>query len=45
MKPLIPYSRHVPGWLHLGHYATSAVVHPAQNMVFQHQTEPEIALV
>ena len=43
--PRIPCSRYAPGWLHLGHYATSAVVHPAQNMVFQHRTEPEIAPV
>ena len=45
MTPFLPGSRHAPGWLHLGHYATSAVVHPAQNMVFQHQTELEIAFV
>ena len=43
--PRIPCSRYAPAWLHLGHYATSAVVHPAQNMVFQHQTELEIAPV
>ena len=42
---LIPCSRHAPGRLYLGHYATSAVVHPAQNMVFRHQMEPEIAPV
>ena len=43
--PLIPCRRHAPGWLCLGHYATSAVVHLAQNMVFQHEMEPEIAPV
>ena len=42
---LIPCIRHALDWLHLGHFATSAVVHPAQNMVFQHQMEPEIAPV
>ena len=41
-RPRIPCSRYAPCWLRLGHYATSAVVHHAQNMVFQHQTEPEI---
>ena len=33
------------GRLHLGHFAADAAAHPAQNMVFQHKTGPEIALV
>ena len=45
MTPLIPCSRLASGRFHPGHYATSVVVHPAQNMVFQHQTEPEIVPV
>ena len=42
---LIPCIRHALGWLYLGSYATSAVVHLAQIMVFQHQIELEIAFV
>ena len=44
-RPRIPCSRYAHCRLHLGHYATSAVVHPAQNTVFHHQTESEIARV
>ena len=43
MSSLIPCRRHASVWLHLGHYAMFAVVHPALNMVFQHQMELEIA--
>ena len=41
----IPCTRHALDWLYLGDYATPAVVHLAQIMVFQHQSEPEIGLV
>ena len=35
----------LPGKLHLGHFASDAAAHLAQNMVFQHKMGPEIALV
>ena len=45
MSSLIPCRRHARVGLHLGHYAAFVGVHLAQNMVFQHQTELEIAPV
>ena len=41
-RSLTPCRGHAPAELHLGHYATFAGLHPAQNIMFQHHMEPEI---